>query len=513
MAYDTPSMFIKPPTAGQRRDLPRYAIPEDAAYRLENMVRRGGKVTTIPLYNSNDSADHAIRGIFAYPHSDGSDRLVAATDRQLWRYSAGAWAALTGTWTTTTYTDFPIFRVFTKSGTSYLVVVNGTGATPKKWDGSAGSVSDVGGSPGGARAIAILANRMVLGNFASAPTQIKVSDFNDFESGWASVQIANLSDTPGHIMSMNETGALVANVYKTDAWYVITAASGLYPFQLALRKVVPGPMSPACVVSTPAAQYILARDFNIYQCDGSVYTPLGDHIRYEVADTINVDKMTQSWGFYNPNKNEIWFLWCGAGKSVTTRGLILKMDGTVWPVAFDWGTEGTDWRPTAGCEFLFDTGTTIGAMTSNIGSYTNALGSYAARNLYQLLGTNNGTIMQESMNPTNCGAQYNYQSGMVSPSPDRKFVTVNQLETYLAPVSEPNFTGYVTLEYSSIEGGDTAQDDTVQITPTASGPFTTGARRDARFFGLKIWGNVDYDAMQSIEYEGTRISGVERGRR
>jgi hypothetical protein len=272
-------------------------------------------------------------------------------------------------------------------------------------------------------------------------------------------------------------------------------------------------MSPACVVTTPSAQYILARDFNIYQCDGSVYTPLGDHIRYEVAQTINVDKMTQSWGFYNPNKNEIWFLWCGAGNSVTTRGLILKMDGTVWPVAFDWGTEGTDWRPTAGCEFLFDTGTTIGAMTSNIGSYTNALGSYAARNLYQLLGTNNGTIMQESMNPTNCGAQYNYQSGMVSPSPDRKFVTVNQLETYLAPVSEPNFTGYVTLEYSSIEGGDTAQDDTVQITPTASGPFTTGARRDARFFGLKIWGNVDFDAMQSIEYEGTRISGVERGRR
>jgi hypothetical protein len=76
---------------------------------------------------------------------------------------------LTGTWTTTTYTDFPVFRVFTKSGTSYLVVVNGTGATPKKWDGSAGSISDVGGSPGGARAMAILANRMILGTLLPPP--------------------------------------------------------------------------------------------------------------------------------------------------------------------------------------------------------------------------------------------------------------------------------------------------------------------------------------------------------
>jgi hypothetical protein len=509
MAYDTPSMFIKPPTAGQRRDLPRYAIPEDAAYRLENMVRRGGKVTTIPLYNSNDSADHAIRGIFAYPHSDGSDRLVAATDRQLWRYSAGSWAALTGTWTTTTYTDFPIFRVFTKSGTSYLVVVNGTGATPKKWDGSAGSVSDVGGSPGGARAIAILANRMVLGNFASAPTQIKVSDFNDFESGWSSVQIANLSDTPGHILSINETGALVANVYKTDAWYVITAASGLYPFTLSLRKVAPGPMSPACVVTTPSAQYILARDFNIYQCDGSVYTPLGDHIRYEVAQTINVDKMTQSWGFYNPNKNEIWFLWCGSGMGVTSRGLILKMDGTVWPINFNWGT----WYPTAGCEFLFDSGATIGSLTSNIGTYTSAIGSYASRNLAQILGTSGGNFMVESAGGTWGGLAYLYQSGMIAPSPDKKFVTANQLEAYLHPVTEPNFSAYLHLYSSPIEGQDPPDDLSVQITPTDNGPFIVGARKDARFFGIGINGSVDFSSTEVIEYEGTRVSAVERGRR
>lgn len=513
MTYESPSQFVPVPLNGQRRDLAWEQVPDGSAYRMYNILNRDGRIVSRPGYTTQlgGSLTNRITGLTTYIHHTGNQKIVAATSAGWFSFntSTQAWTDITDPAKTlaTAIDDFQVFRIFYKGGTSYLVGCNGYSDAPKCWNGTANTYSDVGGSPGKPKAMCVLANRMLMANFTNAPVQVDVSDFNDFESGWGAVQVSNLADTPGEIMAMQEMGSLIACIYKTDAWYVATASATMYPFTFTLKQAgISGPMSAQCVVSTPVGHYILAEDGNVYKCDGSTYTPMGDHIRSEVLAYLDPSTQYLSFGFYDAYRKEVWFLYRAKGTGTTpNRGIVIRMDGTVWPVRFAASTL----KPVMGLQTTLETYITIGSLTEPIGSYTTPLSTYTSRQTVRLLGTSDGNIFLESGNTDNgSGFDGAYQSGMRAISPERKLVTVGEIEGYIKPVA--GGTAVVTVVFSDSNPSSNKGPSSAMLDLGVPGPYKTGCRVTSRFFSLYLW---VYGPTGEIEYQGARISGVERGRR
>jgi hypothetical protein len=173
-------------------------------------------------------------GLMQYNRTGETNCIVLGTAGGWFRWDAGttAWVSITGTALTGASTNFVNFRVMNVGGTNYLIGVNGKDA-PQKWDGTSGTYAAVGGSPPTtAKSIAVCSNRCVMldGN------TLYHSDYNAFETGWPTVLVKALIDTPGDGVGLLEMGNTQYVAYKKDAIYVASAPGpGVYPFSFSLK--------------------------------------------------------------------------------------------------------------------------------------------------------------------------------------------------------------------------------------------------------------------------------------
>lgn len=347
------------PIGGVRRDLNPLDMPPDCLVNASNLVFRKGRVQPRQgVASLGSDIGSPARGLIGYGIGSsaggdvggGTDALVAGCDNGWYKYSAGAWTALTGALSAS---DHFVFRIFPKSGTSYVVGINSTATAggvdvPKKWDGAGAAISSVGGSPPKARAMMVLANRLMLFNLTAAGgytgvasrVGYDVSAFNDFESGWSTTLNGLLIDTPGDIVAALEMGDLQGAIYKSDAVVMAVAQAGPSPFRFEWRSIGNvGPANPRCVVSVQDGSHIfLGYDGGLYRFDGVGVTSMGVHIQKLILAYANADitkLASTAWLTYDNTRNEI-LIFLKFGSLGASPVLMVSMANlSAWPLDYN----------------------------------------------------------------------------------------------------------------------------------------------------------------------------------
>jgi len=491
----------------------RERIPPDGLSECENFILRDRDFRVRNgLTPFGDFLGARPTGLIHYDHIDGTLRFVAATITgwKSFNFTTKTWTAIGGA-ALTGNTEQQVFRVFQNSGGTHLLGVNNKDA-PKKWDGLAASYSDIGGLPPIARCMMVLNNHLMLGNLktgATSPVATDVSNFNDFDNGWGSVQVALHADTAGEIVIMEEMGNLVGAIIKTDAIHRATAQGGSEPFRfdyIAVAKDEGAAATLGYVKLGDGSIVYLALNGKLKRFDSNTATDFGgDNARVYLGETLDFSSIGRTWMAYDARYGEILIVYPQrGGTGEPDKGLIVnEQSGAILPLK--WGTR----RFTAGAIARVVAPLTIGDLTVPIGSIAKTLGELGQgdvqRNIvgadltgqvYSFVGeTDNGTpiefLAETGLTPLNGGAN---------------FATVNSIEHRFetVPVSQP-----ITVKIGSSKSGEKrtlSPGDVIDIgTP---GTYSTGHRVNSKFLSMRFEGS----ATKPVIWRGSYVDAAPRGR-
>jgi len=388
-----------------------------------------------------------------------------------------------------------VFRTFERKNLTYLLGTNGTDS-PKFWDGISSRYSEFQGALP-SRAMIISANRCVLLGAGSDRLVVDVSDFNNFETGYGTVQQSLLGDTPGEIIAGLELNDLQHTVYKTDAIFRGVAQAEFYgvaaPFRYeAIATGVPGPVSPQAVTRMPDNTHVyLGEDGGLYRFDGIRPLELGRSIRHWITSTWQFDDRRQSWIAYDPDYRILWVFYPHAsggmqyGIAVVTD---LQSGGghPFWPVSTF-----PNYEVVAGADIAVKTvetigdgaGHTIGESHESIGSGYELTRNMVFFEYYNSSGATETKIhnwAEDDYGPT-AAADINFQTGFSDLGDPSRWKTVNEIDHILD--FEGNETG-VDFKLKSREYGEDEVTSSAQRVLKANYPRITEFRQAGRWFSL-----------------------------
>jgi hypothetical protein len=506
--------FLAVPTDGVRADLDDFEVPANALRESENWLRRAGKFRVRPGETAfATSTGQRPTALIEYVHHDLTTRLVMGTVSSWWRYNTGtnAWVSLDGgTALTASPTQLQVFRPFSKAGATHLLGVNGKDA-PKKWDGSAAAYTNIGGAPPIARCMMVVADRVILGNLSSGGTQspvaLDVSALSDFDSGWGSVLVKVLGEIPGEIIAMQELGFLQGAIYTDHAIALAIAQDGLVPFRFDFRQAIKGPVSSQaiCPLSEGLHAY-LANDSAVYLFDGTVPRPLGLAVQRQIAKTITTDRLGRSWMAFDSDQQLLYVIYTPIGGSEPTRGVIISMpNGECYPIRWN------GLSPTCGKRLMVPSGLTIGDLTVPIGDLGQTLGEMDTIVPRFVIGNLTGQAYQDG-GLTDAGASIPsyFETGLQRMG--ERWGTITDVEHFFKT------TGGAQKVRVRLGASDYGEDRTLEDDPTGTeneldladgGPYYTGHRLSTQAASLRI----EADATQFIEWDGSRVTLAQRGRR
>jgi hypothetical protein len=344
------------PVQGYRPDLSPRDVGPYALYQAQNWLVRDGVMQNRPGFSATLGAAFAQRptGYVQYKHTDGATRVVMGTTVGWRNYNSGTnnWDDITGGALTGAAASQQVFRVFQKGTTSYLLGCN-TSDTPKKWDGTAGTYSDIAGTPPKSVGMMVLADRVMLLNLktggfgaTASPVAYDVSNSKDFDTGWGVAQFGLLADTPGPIVGGMEFGNLQGAIYKTDAIVMAVAQGAAAPFGFQWRVTnTAGPSAPNAIV--PVIENLhayLGNDGAVYLFDGINSKSIGYHVQKHVLSTADVFAFDRSFGFWDFERQELWFFYPEVGSIECNVALVVNLStgtfestaksGALWPMRF-----------------------------------------------------------------------------------------------------------------------------------------------------------------------------------
>lgn len=508
MPSSLPKVHLPLPTQGIRADLDPFHVPPDALRdTTQNWLLRNGRVVTRPgvttLGQSTGVNDPPI-GITSYGF--GTTRfLVQATTDEWWLYNitTGQWDNISdaGLLWSGSATAFPAtFKVFNSGGTHYLLGVRG-GNTPRAWDSNpANPFALFGGSAPEAQCIAIVADRVVLGNLQNGPNTVDVSAFQDHTSGWGVTETAVLVDTPGRIVSMNELSANQTAIYKEDAIYLASGTTGITPIRFDLHSAyVPGPASNRAVVSLPSRQQaVFTEEGEVFIFDGATYThhPSSERVRtlFSANASITTSIKRLIHGFYDHVHNELWWFYVGSGSEISgpADAIVINMlNGSVWKQTFPYSFTASHYGDLLSTSDTFAPAAFLGRNTGQA---------------YLLDGeTDGGLSISAEM-----------ETGMSDLGDPTRTKTIHETDHYF---TNPSNNQVLQVSIAASEGGETplySEGKDVALTPTTTGPYITspryanGNRVTTRHLGVKIEG---ISITSQIEYLGTSATMMARGNR
>lgn len=501
------------PVDGVRKDLAQNAVPPSALIESQNMILRRGRFQ--PRYGvvafASNKPSQKVKGVIGYRHSDGTDKLVIGTEAGWWRYNSGttAWVDISGT--ALAASDHIIFRVFQKDGATHLLGINNQVSTMKKWDGAAATYSAVGGTPPLAKAMMVLANRVLLFNLADngaysgviSPVGYDVSAFNDFDSGWGSVLNGLLVDTPGPIVAALEMGDLQGAIYKTDAIVMAIAQAATVPFRFEWRVIGNiGPANSRCVVAIPDGSHVfLAPDGSLNRFDGVSVQSLGYHIQKQILDSCDgvlSQLETTGWLFFDPERNEIQIHYKDASSSQRLWCVVSLENSSVWPML--WG----------GSEMALD---------DHAGGRVVIPGLTGTHILYfSTLGQAYKETLAEDVTGTTDDIAVIWETPLSDLGAPGYWKTLNSMDhLFQCGVDDPrnptpgSETIVITARYS--DGGEVPADadagQNITISASQLNSYTTDHRATGKLMGVKYSGTIDV----LFEYRGASGAAVLRGER
>ena len=509
------SIPIPIPVLGLLAAVDREHVPAEGLTECENFILRDRDFRVrngLTLFGNSLGARPT--GFVHYDHTDGSLKLVGATITgwKFFNFVTHTWTTITGS-ALTTSTEQQVFRVFQKSGGTHLLGVNNKD-TPKKWDGVAAGYSNIGGSPPIARCMMILNNHVILGNLKSgsviSPVATDVSAFNDFDTGWGSIQVALHADTNGEIVIMQEMGNLNGAIIKTDAIHRATAqGGGADPFRfdyVAVPKDEGAAATLAYVVLGDGSIVYLALNGKLKRFDGVGVTDFGgDNARVFLSETLDFSSIGRSWMAYDSTYREILIVYPQRGGSgEPDKGLIVKeQTGAILPLK--WGTR----KFTAGGYIRSISPLTLGDLKVPLGSITKTLGELGQGNIVRsiIVGETTAqayTFTGESDNGT--PIDFVAETGLAPLGGGANYATVNSIEHRFqqVPVSQQ-----LSVKIGSSKSGETrtlSSADTIDIgTP---GPYYTGHRVTSKYLSMRFEGS----ALRPVIWRGSYVDSAPRGR-
>ncbi len=513
------------PTAGIHAEINPNELPPNALSDALNWILRDGRMR-VRAGLTAFAGDTAGRpnGMVGYRDDDGSAQLFMATTTTPYRFDEAtqAWVALTGTFTAGV-PDHTVFRVYQQgSAGGVSTTVYGTNGVDDVFSWTLGDaaikptmVAASAGTAPRAKAMMVLADRMLLGNLvagnanytgAIGPMMVAVSNSQDPTTGWNTVLINPLADTPGEIVAMQEIGNLQGVIYKTDAIYLATASGSANPFTFELKKAgCSGPVSPrAVVVGADGLQYYLARDGNVMVFDGILPKPLGRHIQRYVLDTWDVNISSRAHGVYDSQNNELTFFYCSVATSEPDYKIVIRLDDTsLWPGAFD------TLRITAAVKTLLPGGTKIGSLgISTIADLTKTLGEYDSLGESFLYMDSTGQAYREG-GTTDAGGPITafFETGTTSLGNALLFKSLRYIDYSFSTTAAEQF---LTMTISKTNyGEDLIDDDVREMDLSLGGPYRTFHRFPARGYSMRF----DVLATQDVEYQGATATYALQGRR
>lgn len=505
------------PKQGPRLDLAPHEVPVDALITAQNMVFRRGRFQ--PRYGSDDFGSNTVSGtpiaMFGYLHSNGTQKLVVMTSTKWYQYAAGAWSDITGGGLTGSPTS-GIFRVFQKDGETHLIGCDDGKDTPKTWNGTAGAYSSMGGAPPKPKCMAIINRRLVLFNLTNggagapvSPVAFDVSDFNDFNTGWGTVQFGLLNDTPGDIMGALEMGDLQTAVYKSDAIVMAQAVGSADPLVFAWRVIGNiGPASPRAIVALPNGTHAyLAVDGSVRLFDGSgPDQSAGYPIQKQILDagfqTNSPTAMAASWGYMDKFRNELIFVFSASG---VYRWIVISLDNMSAWVQRPYGSVVNMY---AGGQYPIPGSSTVELLTMMDGGVSIKETGYRD---YPASSDNIAWFFQTG----------NHDGGV-----PKSWKTVREVDHMIGGIDDPSLGGptFFSQLAFALYGSDGGQDPialsgvggaaTASIVAQSDTlvPYTTGHRTGSRRFSLRYSGTLGATSMP-FEWRGAVVDAAIRGER
>ena len=307
---------------GVREDINPAAIPDGGLLDSENWLTRQGIGRPRPGYvlvGSQLAAADRTMG-FGFRGSVGTETAVVVhtlTTAYSWD-GLGTFTAITGTWTASTETQHVRMAAYMSGGTLWLVRTNIRNALDK-WNGT-GSFSDVGGSPPRATDITVLAGHILLfhtnDGTTDYPYRAQWNDFNDIDV-WTSTNTAELDATPDEGIACRAFGPLSAGVYKEDSVWLAVAQAARAPFQFQLVERVPGPVSPAALITYRGKHHWLAKDGVVYAFDGSRVQEAGRALATTIRTNFDWAQRAQTHGHaLATSEPELWWYYPVIGTTI-----------------------------------------------------------------------------------------------------------------------------------------------------------------------------------------------------
>lgn len=348
---------LHPPLGGVRSDVVPYDIPPGFLWRSNNIVPRYGRLRTRPGLQkaATTGPGSRISGGMMFKNAASTTQIVAATLTKWFKLSGDAWVDISGAFSFTHDADNPMrFAVFPAAGSNWLVGVNNTDV-PKKWDGVAGALVSVGGTPPIAKDVTVAGNFLVLGNVIEAgvrsASRIRVSDFNDLDT-WAQYGPVDLTDTNDDIVAVRALTRTSFAIYKEKSIWMAWAQLGLFPFQFETMEYRPGPVSPAAVIRVDQDHYYLGLDSRIHHFNGLsaeiVSGPIEKYIQdITLATAFRAINRARCFGVFNFYDRNLWWFYPGPTNADPTLAISFNRDtGALhlhsFPMALTAAWEGDD---------------------------------------------------------------------------------------------------------------------------------------------------------------------------
>jgi hypothetical protein len=264
--------------------------PGTLSYKGKSALGSSPTLTLAAQFNSNATTSH----------------VVIVADAAIYKYDSG-WSAITGG-TTITAGDDNTWEWVNADGT--FVMTNGVDTDAIKWTGSGNATAlDDDGRFSKGRHIAWFDNRLWIGNVNGATGQLWYSDIAAIET-WGATSFINFG---GIIRGLVPTQNALT-VHTTDGIYtVIPTGNSVNPFSINQRTG--SNLSAPLAAEDGRSIVALPNDFQVMVLRDGIYEWTGgaeiNKISFELDDgywdTINADRLFQSFACFFPRENEVWF--------------------------------------------------------------------------------------------------------------------------------------------------------------------------------------------------------------
>lgn len=320
------------PRRGVLNNFPIYETPDDALYDgLNVLVRRGG-VTNRPGYVNHNTTSLLNRvmgatvisaiagGAFqvdtfqndAFQTASGGSNILilAGTTRRIYVFYAGNWVDITNTLLTGNDVSPVRFTAIDISTVLNTIIVNGID-TPRVWDSSSATVSNVSGSPPIWSDVTTISDRII---GIIPPYTVRWGNALSITT-WPALNFRDVADTTDRVVAIRNLGTLGGVLYKEKSIWSVISIGGTDAafFRFELRGFYDGPASPAAVVDANGVQYYMTTTGRVGRYDGTQHDWVADGVWDIIKNDLDSSAMNRAFGVYNPAEDEVYFYYPRSG--------------------------------------------------------------------------------------------------------------------------------------------------------------------------------------------------------